>query len=142
MIDLFLVKLSSSLYARMYLGYGGRAKIEWFFEKYLSKFFLKEVYQISHFLMTFRKRFTKFKYISCLNFWTWKVNLLIYFNLIQGTLIDLKYLFSRILKMQYKYLTIFLEGKGSIETFSESFRSKFISLISFKFLLLLFLNRL
>ena len=142
MIDLSLLKLSLSLCTRMSLGYGGRAKTKWFCVKYLSKFFWKVVCQVSHFLMTLWRKFTKFKYILCFNFWTLKVPLLIYLVVIQGTPIDLKYLLSRILKMQYKYLTIFLEGKGSIQILVVAFRYKFISLISFEFLLLLFLNRL
>ena len=142
MIDLFLEKLFSSLSTRMSLEYGGRAKTEWFCEKNLSKYFWKVVHQISHFLMTFRKRFSKFKYILYLTFWTLKVHLLIYLVLIQVTLIYLKYLLSSILKMPHKYLAIFLQVKVSIKTNFESIRYKFNSSISFGLHLLSFLNQL
>ncbi len=102
----------------------------------------KWFYQISHFLMTFRKRFSKFKYILHLNFWTLKVHLLIYLVLIQVTLIYLKYLLSSILKMPHKYLARFLQVKVSIKTNFESIRYKFNSSISFDLQLLSFLNQL
>ena len=141
MINLFLAKLSSSLYTRMSLGCGCKARTEWFYEKYFSKFSEKEAFQDFHFLKTFQKIFTKFNYIH-LNLLIWKAYLLNYLVLIQGTPNYSKYLLLKILKMQYKYLVIFLKGKENIQTFTGAFQGKLASLFSFSFLLLLFLNRL
>ena len=54
----------------------------------------------------------------------------------------LKKFFTCIAERPSKYLALFLEGMESIQIFAKAFQCKFTSLISFDFLLLLFLNQL
>ena len=131
MIHLSLLKLVSNLYIKMFLKYGERVRIRWFYLNDFLKFSYLRVYQVKHLVKIFQKRFPRFQYNFHLMFnkhesFLFFKNGLIFLNLLEN-------FFSGLARKLCICLEEFLSLKENIRNFGSSFQDKSVSLICFTF---------